>query len=71
MADFYQDGLITTLHRFKTPDLKRLEEEVYYFSKKRPIALVLPAVPLDLEEEGLKRTLKELKKVKYLKIFKI
>ena len=67
MADFYQDGLITTLHRFKTPDLKKLEEEIYYLSKKRPVALVLPAVPLDLEEEGLKKTLKELKNVKYLR----
>jgi glucosyl-3-phosphoglycerate synthase len=67
MPDIYQDGLITTLHRFGSSNLNNLEEEIYQFSKRRPIALVLPAVPQDIKEEGLRRILKELRRVRYLR----
>lgn len=45
MPDIYQDGFITNLHRFGSSNLNDLEEELYHFSQRRPIALVLPAVP--------------------------
>ena len=67
MPDLYQDGSITTLHRFAGSDIKKLEDELWYFSKKRPIALVLPALPLDIEGRALQIILDELRKVKYLR----
>lgn len=67
MPDIYQDGFITNLHRFGSSNLNDLEEELYHFSQRRPIALVLPAVPQDIEEEGLRKILKELRRVRYLK----
>ena len=42
MSDFYQTGAVATLHRLKTGDVDRLEEELCEFSNENPIALVLP-----------------------------
>ncbi|RKY82149.1 glycosyl transferase [candidate division KSB1 bacterium] len=66
MADFFQDGEITNLHRLKPGDTERLESELETFSKHRPIALVLPALFIDLKAEPIKKILSEISKVKYL-----
>ena len=34
MADFYQTGVVTTLHRLKVNDVSRLEGELQRFSEK-------------------------------------
>ena len=49
MSDFYQSGVITTLHRLGKPSLERLEGELLQFSRIRPIALVLPALYSEFE----------------------
>jgi len=66
MADFFQNGEITNLHRLKPGNLERLERELEWFSKDRPIALVLPALFQDLKAEPIKHILSEISKVKYL-----
>lgn len=66
MADFFQNGEISNLHRLKHGDTERLEKELEAFSKSRPIALVLPALFQDLKAEPIKNILNEISKVKYL-----
>jgi len=66
MSDFYQTGIITTLHQLGKSSLERLEGELYGFSKVRPIALVLPALYSEFEGPAMPGIIQELTKVKYL-----
>ncbi len=67
MSDFYQNGSITTLHKFGTMNLKKLEATLENLSNYRPMALVLPALYSELEGEALVNILKELQKVRYIR----
>lgn len=67
MSDFYQTGIITTLHQLGKPSLERLESELHGFSKTRPVALVLPALYSEFEGPAMPGIVRELSKVKYLK----
>ena len=66
MSDFYQGGMITTLHRLEKNSLESIEAELVKHSQQRPVALVLPAIPRDLRGEPMKKILEELGKVTYL-----
>jgi glucosyl-3-phosphoglycerate synthase len=44
MADFYQNGIITTLHNIADRPLADLEAELVSFSKQRPMGLILPSL---------------------------
>jgi glucosyl-3-phosphoglycerate synthase len=66
MADFYQTGIVTTLHRLKPNNLERLEADLEKFSHTRPIGLVLPALYTEFETLAMQRIVAELKQVKYL-----
>jgi len=66
MSDFYQSGVITTLHRLGKPSLERLEGELLQFSRTRPMALVLPALYSEFEGPAMPGIVQELSKVKYL-----
>ena len=66
MADFYQTGVIITLHKLGRPSLEKIETEIFEFSKQRPIALVLPALYTEFQAEAIKGIVEELKKVKYV-----
>ena len=66
MSDFYQTGIITTLHQLGKPSLERLESELFGFSKTRPVALVLPALYSEFEGPAMPGIVQELAKVKYL-----
>ncbi len=66
MADFFQNGLIATLHRLADRPIESLEGELKKFSRKRPMALVLPALYSELEGEALPRIVEELKHVDYV-----
>ena len=66
MSDFYQTGIITTLHQLGKPSLERLESELYGFAKTRPVALVLPALYSEFEGPAMPGIVQELAKVKYL-----
>jgi len=66
MTDFYQTGIITTLHRLGKPSLERIEGELLQFSRTRPIALVLPALYSEFEGPAMPKIVEELSKVKYL-----
>jgi glucosyl-3-phosphoglycerate synthase len=66
MSDFYQTGVITTLHRLGKPSLERIEGELLHFSRTRPVALVLPALYSEFEGPAMPKIVEELAKVKYL-----
>lgn len=67
MSDFFQNGEIATFHRLKHRDIEELEEELQEATRHRPISLVLPYIPVELQGHGLPRIVEELRNVKYLK----
>lgn len=66
MADFYQTGVISTLHRLKAFDQQCVEADLVQFSRKNKIALVLPAVYTELKGPALGRIVETLTTVPYL-----
>ncbi len=66
MSDFYQTGVVATLHRLVNTGHERLEAELTAFAATRPIALVLPALWSEFEGPALPRILQDLKDVPYL-----
>lgn len=67
MSDFYQSGVVTTLHRLNRNDVARIEGELERFSENSPIGLVLPALYSEFETPAMHQILAELKKVRYLR----
>jgi len=67
MADFYQTGIITTLHNLGRPSLDRLEADLREFCRARPVALVLPALYSEFKRPAMAGIVSELSKVSYLK----
>ena len=41
MADFYQNGIITTLHNLDDRPIEEVEAQLNEFANKRPMALIL------------------------------
>lgn len=66
MADFYQTGVVTTLHRLTTNNIERLEGDLEKFARNKPIGLVLPALYSEFETLAMQRIVPELRKVRYL-----
>ncbi|MDX1458403.1 MAG: glycosyl transferase [Marinobacter sp.] len=66
MGDFYQNGIVTTLHNLCRRPVEELEQELLAYSKARPMALVLPCLYSELEGPALRNIVKELAKVPYL-----
>lgn len=66
MADFYQTGLLTTLHRLKPNSVERIEADLERFAHTKPIGLVLPALYSEFEAQAMTRIVSELRQVRYL-----
>ena len=66
MGDFYQNGIVTTLHNLRCRSLQDLEGELVEFSKVRPMTLVLPSLFSELEGPALANIVDELCEVPYL-----
>ena len=49
MADFHQNGNITTLHNLTDRSLAEMEAELVRFSRRRPMGLLLPSLYSELE----------------------
>lgn len=60
MADFAQNGLISTLQRLNDTHLPVVEAELEALARTRPIALVLPCHASELERPALQHILAEL-----------
>jgi glucosyl-3-phosphoglycerate synthase len=66
MGDFYQNGIITTLHNMSDRPLAELEADLLRFSRRRPMGLILPSLYSELEGAALPRILDHLAEVPYL-----
>ncbi len=66
MADFYQNGIVTTLHNLSERPVEELEKELVEFSKRRPMALILPSLFSELEGTALPNIIDHIGKVPYL-----
>lgn len=66
MADFHQNGIITTLHNLTDRHLADLETDLLKFSKQRPMGLLLPSLFSELEGEALPNIIQHIKSVPYL-----
>jgi glucosyl-3-phosphoglycerate synthase len=66
MADFYQNGIVTTLHNLAHRPVEDIESELREFSKKRPMSLILPSLFSELEGDALPNIVKHLKGADYL-----
>jgi glucosyl-3-phosphoglycerate synthase len=66
MADFYQNGIVTTLHNLSRRPIEEIEEELRGFSKKRPMSLILPSLFSELEGEALPNIVNHLEGADYL-----
>jgi len=66
MADFYQTGVLATLHRLGGRPLQSLEKDLGEFTKVQPIALVLPALYPEFEGPAMPQILQEVSRVPYL-----
>ena len=66
MADFFQTGLLATFHRLGALNLPRLEADLEDFGRHRPMALVLPMTPKELDSPALQGILTNVKDIPYL-----
>ena len=64
--DFYQNGIITTLHNLMDRSTEDMEADLLKFSKKRPMGLILPSLYSELKMPALTKIVEELKQVPYL-----
>ncbi|MBI1852501.1 MAG: glycosyl transferase [Planctomycetes bacterium] len=69
MSDFYQTGVVSTLHRLGHPNaerLERLESELGRFTRTTPLGLLLPCLYSELDTPAMPAIVAELEKVRYL-----
>lgn len=66
MSDFYQNGVVTVLHRLGQQNVAQLEQELLRHGQAHPIALVLPSLYAELSRPALQHIVQTLKGVSYL-----
>ncbi len=66
MPDFHQPILLPTLHHLADTKLEKREALLERAAKKRPIALVIPALYSELEEKALPNMLRVLNGARYI-----
>lgn len=71
MSDFYQTGVVTTLHRLGAQTVDALQDQLEYFAQQKSIALVLPALYSEFERPAMDGILRELSQVRFVKQFVI
>ena len=67
MSDFYQTGVISTLHRFPGSKLEKMESELKKFQRKQPVTLLLPSLWSEFEGPAMPKIVEQLRQVKYLR----
>lgn len=66
MADFYQTGVVATLHRLGPGNLEQIERELETFGRHKRIALVLPSLFSEFSGPAMGKIIAELQHVRYL-----
>jgi len=66
MSDFFQNGIITTLHNLSGRPTEALHRDLQQFSAQRPMSLVLPCLYSELQHPALAEIVAQLQEVPYL-----
>jgi glucosyl-3-phosphoglycerate synthase len=66
MADFFQGGSVTTLHRLTVRSVDDLEQELADYARRRPLGLILPSLFSELEGPALPKIITDLQHATYL-----
>lgn len=66
MSDFFQNGVVTVLHRLGQDNLPQLEADLRAYAETNPIALVLPSLFAELSRPALRQIVATLRDVTYL-----
>jgi len=66
MADFYQNGIVTTLHNLSNRPLSDMETDLLRFSDHRSLGLLLPSLYSELSTEALPNIVEKISQVPYL-----
>ncbi len=66
MADFFQNGVITTLQKLGERSLESIEAELVEYGKRHRMVLLLPALYSEFETPAMHKIIEELKGVTYL-----
>ena len=67
MSDFFQNGVITTLHRLNRNGLRELEGQLDELAESNRIGLILPALYTEFQHPAMRRIVDQLAQVHYLK----
>ncbi len=67
MADFFQNGLVTTLHQLKRDASALLEDGLETLASAAPAGLVLPALYSEFERPAMRGIVTELSRQRYLR----
>ncbi|MBN1695035.1 glycosyl transferase [candidate division WOR-3 bacterium] len=66
MSDFFQNGIITTLHKLPSYSLLKIENSIREISKERKFALLLPSLYSELKGKALPGIVEQLKEADYI-----
>ncbi len=67
MSDFFQPGVITTLHRLTPGGMDRIEAELDRFAPLNPAGVLLPALYREFQTPAMQGIVDELRDVTYLR----
>lgn len=67
MGDFYQTGVISTLHRFPGAKVEKMEADLKRFQRQQPVTLLLPCLWSEFEGPAMPKIVEQLRGVKYLR----
>ncbi len=66
MTDFFQNGVIATLHNLTDRSTESIEKELMQWSESRPMSLILPCLYSELHGPALSNIIEELTKASYI-----
>ena len=66
MADFCQNGVITTLQKLRERPVEDIERELRTIARKRKMVLLLPALVTEFDGTAMPKIIEELKGADYL-----
>ena len=67
MADFYQTGIVATLHMLRPNMYDRLETDMLAFAEESRVGLVLPALYTEFESPAMQGIVDELRQVRFIR----
>jgi glucosyl-3-phosphoglycerate synthase len=66
MSDFFQNGIITSLHKLPSYSLEKIENSLREITKERKFALLLPSLYSELKGKALPGIVEQLKEADYI-----